>query len=105
VGVEGEIYPCSGFVGVPSYVVGTIRSDEPTAFGRRVRSLHAWNEKCCECAYLPVCAGGCRLPAYLAGQDVSTTVCDFAFYDRMVPLLVTGYKPEDAAAKENGMYA
>lgn len=96
VGARGELYPCAGFVGLDDCVSGSIFSDEPTEFGRRIRNLRSWDEKCEDCSYLPICAGGCRLPAFLSGGSIEDTVCDLDFYERIVPHLVASYRGADA---------
>ncbi|MFA4874414.1 MAG: radical SAM protein [bacterium] len=106
IGAGGEIYPCSGFVGISDFVIGSIRSSEPTAFGDRLRTLRAWCDECKGCTYLPVCAGGCRLPAYLEGKDVSATVCDREFYERMIPMMLSARHEGGAAeSDQSGIFA
>ncbi len=90
VGLEGELYPCSAFVGVPETAIGSVATDEPTAFGKRLQEMTAWNDECRTCPFLPLCAGGCRVPAFLAGEDIAATVCDKSFYEQMLPLMVSG---------------
>jgi uncharacterized protein len=97
VGVNGELYPCAGFVGLDEFVTGSVFHEESTEFGKKVRRLRSWSAKCSQCSYLPLCAGGCRLPAFLAGKSVEDTVCDLGFYERVVPHLVASYQGAEAS--------
>jgi uncharacterized protein len=88
IGVDGSLYPCGAFVGMPELVMGNVTSSELTPVGEKIANIRAWEEGCYKCAYLPVCAGGCRVPAYFQKGDLAATVCDKRFYDRMIPCLV-----------------
>lgn len=106
IGVGGEIYPCSGFVGISDFEIGSIRMDEPTEFGEQLKTLRSWCDNCKECSYLPVCAGGCRLPAYLSGRNVDATVCDKDFYEKIVPYMLSARANQDnAEAEPSGIFA
>ncbi len=95
IGVDGALYPCPAFVGLPEFEMGNVVRGETTAFGEKVDGIRAWRESCHGCAYLPVCAGGCRVPAWLEHKDLSATVCDKVFYDAMVPRYVAACDAEN----------
>lgn len=88
IGIDGALYPCGAFAGMPELVMGNITSSELTSVGEKIANVKAWEEGCYECAYLPLCVGGCRVPAYFEKGDINATVCDKRFYDRMIPRLV-----------------
>ncbi|ONI81294.1 hypothetical protein ALI144C_22500 [Actinosynnema sp. ALI-1.44] len=62
IGPEGEIYKCISFVGRKDYAVGTVFEEEydTAAYDEQMnaakRLTDCYEE---ECAYIPVCAGGC----------------------------------------------
>lgn len=75
VGPDGAIYPCQRFAGMPAYVLGNV-TDQPglavlaatpvwQAFAARQDTI---SEECGDCAFLPVCRGGCPYNAAVTGQ-------------------------------------
>lgn len=98
IGIDGALYPCGAFVGVPEFAMGNIASDDLTDFGKEVEKLRAWDEECSNCPFLPVCAGGCRAAAYYAKHDLSAKVCDRTFYHLMLPRYVNSFI--DSSANE-----
>ena len=61
IGPEGSLYACPGFAGNVPEAIGHIdgRADEQrSAAARRFAKITAW-EDCDDCAFIPVCAGGC----------------------------------------------
>ena len=66
VGPEGSLYPCPGFTGDAAQSVGHVagRQDPVRAHAAsRFEALSAWRA-CRDCAFVPVCAGGCSVAAY-----------------------------------------
>ena len=61
---DGLVYKCPAVAGRPEVAVGSVTSD--TLRGAPLLELRPW-EKCGDCAYLPVCVGGC-----LGGQYLKT---------------------------------
>jgi len=59
---DGLVYKCPAVAGRPEVAVGTVRSQ--TLKGAPLLELRPW-EKCGDCAYLPVCVGGCLGGKYL----------------------------------------
>lgn len=88
IGVDGSIYPCAAFVGNSELVVGSVESNEPTAIGKEIAEVKPWGKDCYECSYLPVCTGGCRVPALFEKGDIDAMVCDKRFYERLLPRIV-----------------
>jgi uncharacterized protein len=63
---DGSLYACPGFAGDATQSVGHIdgRHEPPRAqAASRFEALSAWKE-CRDCAFIPVCAGGCSVAAY-----------------------------------------
>jgi uncharacterized protein len=63
---DGSLYACPGFAGDTTQSVGHIDGRQETARSQaasRFEALSAWKE-CRDCAFIPVCAGGCTVAAY-----------------------------------------
>jgi uncharacterized protein len=63
---DGSLYACPGFAGDTTQSVGHIdgrREEARTQAASRFEALSAWKE-CRDCAFIPVCAGGCSVAAY-----------------------------------------
>lgn len=77
VGIEGELYKCPGFSGEATEVVGHI-SREATVMeresARRFNRLAAY-ELCGDCAFVPVCAGGCAVASHHELGDMHAPTC------------------------------
>lgn len=66
IGPDGALYACPGFTGDPKESTGHIdgRQDGRQAdAAARFDRLAAWKE-CRDCAFIPVCAGGCSVAAH-----------------------------------------
>ena len=77
IGPDGDLYACPGFTGDRSMSTGHIdgRSDAlRTAAARRFDQLAAWKE-CRDCAFIPVCAGGCTVAAHTELGDMNAPNC------------------------------
>lgn len=61
---DGLVYKCPAVAGRPEVAVGTVRDN--ALKGAPLLELRPW-EQCGDCAYLPVCVGGC-----LGGQYLKT---------------------------------
>jgi len=63
---DGSLYACPGFAGDTTQSVGHIDGRAESArhaAASRFEALSAWKE-CRDCAFIPVCAGGCTVAAY-----------------------------------------
>ena len=66
IGPDGSLYACPGFAGDAKQSTGHIDGREETARSRaaaQFEALSAWKE-CSDCAFIPVCAGGCTVAAH-----------------------------------------
>jgi uncharacterized protein len=77
IGPDGSLYACPGFTGQLALSTGHIddraESWRESALERFER-LHPWKE-CGDCAYIPVCAGGCVAASYSQVGDMNTPTC------------------------------
>jgi len=77
VGPEGSLYACPGFAGEASLSVGHIDGrGEATrqAAAAEFDDLAAW-KKCGDCAFIPVCGGGCAVAAHTELGDKHLPSC------------------------------
>jgi len=66
IGPDGSIYACPGFTGDLAQAVGHIDAEASPGFEQaaaRFEKLAAWKE-CQDCAFIPVCAGGCSTASH-----------------------------------------
>jgi uncharacterized protein len=77
IGPDGSLYACPGFTGEKAlstgHIDGRVESWRETARERFLR-LSPWKE-CGECAYIPVCAGGCVVNSHSTFGDMNTPTC------------------------------
>ena len=77
VGPGGDLYACPGFTGDRSMSTGHIDDRAGamlSAVARRFEQLAAWKE-CNDCAFIPVCAGGCSVAAHTELGDMNAPNC------------------------------
>jgi uncharacterized protein len=83
IGPDGSLYACPGFTGQLALSTGHIddRRDSwrETARERFLR-LSPWKE-CGDCAYIPVCAGGCVAASYSQLGDMHVPTCHKRSFD------------------------
>jgi uncharacterized protein len=87
VNYDGAIYKCPAFLGWPEMAVGNLA----TGIGDYTQShnLTVWKkEECLDCAYLPLCFGGCRFLKLLRDGGIDDVDCRKAFYDETLESLV-----------------
>ena len=77
IGPDGDLYACPGFTGDKKMSTGHIdgRADGVrSAAARRFDQLAAW-KACQDCAFIPVCAGGCTVAAHAEIGDMNAPNC------------------------------
>jgi uncharacterized protein len=77
IGPDGSLFACPGFAGEAPQSTGHIdgRSDEHRSQAlRNFERLAAW-EQCRDCAFIPVCAGGCAVAAHNELGDMHAPNC------------------------------
>ncbi len=100
IGPDGSLYACPGFAGEAAAATGHIdgREDEARALAaRRFERLAAWRQ-CRECAFIPVCAGGCTVAAHAEQGDINAPSCHKASFEAGVATLAR--QAADAARYE-----
>lgn len=80
VGHDGALYRCPAFLGWPGLAVGSLA--DGIRDHRESHALGFWrNDGCLDCAYLPLCFGGCRLLPMLREGRIEGPECRKAFLD------------------------
>jgi uncharacterized protein len=77
IGPDGSLYACPGFTGEKGLSTGHI-DDRREAWRESAREqferLHPWKE-CGDCAFIPVCAGGCLVASQTQLGDMNLPTC------------------------------
>ncbi len=77
IGPDGATYACPGFTGEATLATGHIdgRSESwRMSAAERFEHLAAWH-KCGDCAFIPVCAGGCSVASQTELGDMNMPTC------------------------------
>ena len=77
IGPDGSLYGCPGFTGERALSTGHIdgRADGWRETNRqRFDTLNPWKD-CGDCAFIPVCAGGCLVASHTQLGDMNTPTC------------------------------
>jgi uncharacterized protein len=97
IGPDGSLYACPGFTGQLAQSTGHI-DDRRDAWREsaleRFNRLHPWKE-CGDCAFIPVCAGGCVAASYSQLGDMNTPTCHKPTFESAVVALA-----HDVAARQ-----
>jgi uncharacterized protein len=83
VGPDGSLYACPGFTGELSQSTGHIddRRDPLREIARdKFDRLDPWKE-CGDCAFIPVCAGGCLVASHTELGDMNLPTCHKRTYE------------------------
>jgi uncharacterized protein len=95
IGPDGALYACPGFTGDAKESTGHIdgrRDDWRDRAATRFDQLAAWKE-CNDCAFIPVCAGGCSVAAHTELGSMNRPNCHKSSFEAGVVSLA-----HDAAA-------
>jgi len=87
VNYDGGIYKCPGLIGREAYKIGDIKTGIKDY--RTSHDLDNWkNEECLDCAYLPLCFGGCRYMKLIREGSMDGVDCKKPFFDACLETLV-----------------
>src|SRR6185436_206186 len=97
IGPNGDLYACPGFTGdaklSTGHIDGRMESERNRAL-ENFEKLAAW-EECHDCAFIPVCAGGCSVAAHTELGDMNKPNCHKPSFEAGVVSLA-----REAAARE-----
>ena len=86
--VDGTLTKCPALIGHGQFVAGDLEK----GFGDFAESynLGSWKREaaCAECAYLPLCFGGCRMMLYQRSGSVAGVDCRRGHYDSVLEALI-----------------
>jgi uncharacterized protein len=89
IGPDGSLYPCPGFTGEKAQSTGHI-DDRREAWRMATREqfdrLSPW-KACGDCAFIPVCAGGCVVASHTTLGDMNKPTCHKAVLESAVVAL------------------
>ena len=77
IGPDGALYACPGFAGEATKSTGHIDGRQDAWRARaagQFEALASWKE-CRDCAFIPVCAGGCTVASYNELGDMNAPNC------------------------------
>lgn len=84
---EGSIYKCPAFMAYPELRIGSLT--EGIADYRESHNMDLWKtEECLECAYLPICFGGCRQMTLLRNGTIDEVDCRREYYDTVLERVI-----------------
>jgi uncharacterized protein len=89
IGPDGTVYACPGFAGEPSLAVGRINRQQTATQARAAQEfdrISPW-KACGDCAYIPVCGGGCSVAAHAELGDMHAPNCHKRSFDAGVVTL------------------
>jgi uncharacterized protein len=86
---DGSIYACPGFTGDPTQAVGHIDDRQNP---RRARAAAEWDvlapwQSCGDCAFIPVCAGGCAVASHTELGSMHVPNCHKSSFEAGVAAL------------------
>lgn len=102
VGPDGSLYACPGFSGELAQAIGHIEGRVTARHQRtaeRFERLAAW-KACTDCAFVPVCAGGCTTAAHVELGDMDRPNCHKASLEAGVAALAREAAALEALADE-----
>jgi uncharacterized protein len=83
VNYDGSLFKCPAFMGWPELAIGSL-ADGVNDYSAS-HNLDLWKtDECLECAYLPLCFGGCRLLPLLNHGVIDRVDCRKEFYDTVL---------------------
>lgn len=84
---DGTLYKCPAMMGWPEFAIGTL-ADGIQDY-RQSHNLDVWkNDECLDCAYLPLCFGGCRFFRKLQTGAIDGVDCRRAMLDASLETIV-----------------
>lgn len=87
---NGILYTCPAFLGKEEYQVGNINSQSLEGIYTTLSNFDL-PEECLGCAYVPICAGGCRFNALLEHGDIKAIICQKEKFSSSLPLLIKAH--------------
>lgn len=85
----GKIYKCVALVGREEYITGDLNRLEDNYQNTRFMTVDLWQDPSCQdCAYRPICGGGCRGSSVSQSGNFESTACEKRYFDNVALELV-----------------
>jgi uncharacterized protein len=89
IGPDGSLYACPGFSGEREQAVGHISGRSTPAHAgaaARFEAIAAWRA-CGDCAFIPVCGGGCSAASHAERGDMHVPTCHRSSFESALTTL------------------
>ncbi|MDD5285174.1 MAG: geopeptide radical SAM maturase [Desulfuromonadaceae bacterium] len=87
INIDGSYYKCPAFIAYPELRIGSLT--EGIADYMKSHSMDIWKrDECLECAYLPICFGGCRQLTLLRNGKINEVDCRREYYDTVLERVI-----------------
>ncbi len=87
VNFDGTLYKCPAFNGNRKFAVGDLKTGVKDYAESHKTGI--WkNKECLDCAYLPICFGGCRYMEQVRSGNINRPDCKKAYYDACLEKLI-----------------
>jgi len=84
---DGSFYKCPAFMAYPHLCIGSL--SEGIGEYRASHNMNLWKtDECLECAYLPLCFGGCRQMTLLRTGEINEVDCRRKHYDTVLERMI-----------------
>jgi uncharacterized protein len=84
---DGTLYKCPAFIGLEGLDTGSLESGIRDY--RESHNMDVWKkDECLDCAYLPLCFGGCRFMKLLQSGAIDDVECRRAWFDATLEELI-----------------
>jgi len=84
---DGLLYKCPGFIGMKEFEAGDLKNG-PSDYSSSHKTGIWNNSECLECAYLPLCFGGCRFVKFVRDGNLDSPDCQRKYFDTCLEALV-----------------
>jgi uncharacterized protein len=85
---KGMIYKCNSLLGHTEFSVGDVCQKDYNAKFSEFLGLDAWKKCPRDCAYVPMCQGGCRFFSYVENGNFTDMACKRDYLDKIIPDLI-----------------
>jgi uncharacterized protein len=88
VNYDGALYKCPGLIGREQFRAGDLERGQIDY--HESHGLDVWkNDECLECAYLPLCFGGCKYMKAMREGNMRGVMCRKEYFDRTLGTLIS----------------
>jgi len=85
---QGRLFKCNSMLGHPELSTGHVKDNDYNKQHETFIHLDVYNQCPQDCAYMPMCSGGCRLSSFLKNQNFRTPACHKPYLNKMAPEII-----------------